>query len=191
MSIYKPVSSEPSMDSIVYENKKKFLFQTSEVNEFAVVFYHCIAAMYGIESQKTLSLLYELCRHAQLDIGIVEVSANIRRCICKDADINITNFSKHMNVLKEAGLIKDRGGCSYLVNPQAFWGSNPKQEDCTFYVEFGIKRSIEAKEAAIPEYLKTNAILTDCVETIHSQSLSTRTKPCPCAGSRTQRKVKN
>ena len=140
--------------------------------------------------KKTLSLLYELCRHAQLDTGIVEVSANIRRCICKDADINITNFSKHMNVLKEAGLIKDRGDCSYLVNPQAFWGSNPKQEDCTFYVEFGIKRSIEAKEAAIPEYLKINAILTDCVETIHSQSLSTRTKSCPCVGSRTPRKVK-
>lgn len=56
MSIYKPVSSEPSMDSIVYENKKKFLFQTSEVNEFTMVFYHCIAAMYGIESQKNVIL---------------------------------------------------------------------------------------------------------------------------------------
>lgn len=28
--------------------------------------------------------------------------------------------------------------------------------------------------------MEINAILTDCVETIHSQSLSTRTKPCPC-----------
>lgn len=88
MSIYKPVSSEPSMDSMVYENKKKFSFQASEADEFAMIFYHCIAAMYGIESQKTLSLLYELCRHAQPDTGIVEVSANIRQY----ADINITNF---------------------------------------------------------------------------------------------------
>lgn len=143
MSIYKPVSSEPSMDSMVYENKKKFSFQASEADEFAMIFYHCIAAMYGIESQKTLSLLYELCRHAQPDTGIVEVSANIRRY----ADINITNFSKHMKILKEVGLIKDRGGCSYLINPRAFWKGNPKQEDCTFYVEFRIKGSAETKEA--------------------------------------------
>jgi DNA-binding transcriptional ArsR family regulator len=127
------------MDSIVYENKKKFSFQASEVDGFAMVFYHCIAAMYGIESQKTLSLLCELCRHAQPDTGIVEVSANIRRRICNDADINITNFSKHMKVLKEAELIKDRGGCSYLINPRAFWKGSSKHEDCTFYVEFGIK----------------------------------------------------
>lgn len=53
-----------------------------------------------------------------------------------------------MKILKEAGLIKDRGGCSYLINPRAFWEGNPKQEDCTFYVEFGIKGSTEAKEAA-------------------------------------------
>ena len=139
MSIYEPVSAEPSMDSTVYESKKKFSYQASEADEFAMVFYHCIAAMYGIESQKTLSLLYELCRHAQPGTGIVEVSANIRRCICNDADINITNFSKHMKILKEVGLIKDRGGCSYIINPQAFWKGNPKQEDCTFYIEFGIK----------------------------------------------------
>lgn len=139
MPIYKPVSAELSMDSTVYESKKKFSYQASEANEFAMVFYHCIAAMYGIESQKTLLILYELCRHAQPDTGIVEVSANIRRRICNDADINITNFSKHMKVLKEAELIKDRGGCSYLINPRAFWKGNPKHEDCTFYIEFGIK----------------------------------------------------
>ena len=139
MPIYKPVSVEPSMDSTVYESKKKFSYQASKADEFAMVFYHCIAAMYGIESQKTLLILYELCRHAQPDTGIVEVSANIRRRICNDADINITNFSKHMKVLKEAELIKDRGGYSYLINPRAFWKGNPKHEDCTFYIEFGIK----------------------------------------------------
>lgn len=146
MSIYKPVPAESSMDSMVYENKKKFSYQASEADEFAMAFCRYIAAMYGIESQKTLSLFYELCRHAQPSTGIVEVSANIRRCICKDADINITNFSKHMKVLKEAELIKDRGGCSYLINPRAFWKGNPKQEDCTFYIEFGIKGSTKAKE---------------------------------------------
>ena len=139
MPIYKPVSAEPSMDSTVYESKKKFSYQASKTDEFAMVFYHCIAEMYGIESQKTLLILYELCRHAQPDTGIVEVSANIRRRICNDADINITNFSKHMKVLKEAELIKDRCGCSYLINPRAFWKGNPKHEDCTFYIEFGIK----------------------------------------------------
>lgn len=140
MSIYKPVPAESSMDSMVYENKKKFSYRASEADEFAMAFCRYITAMYGIESQKTLSLFYEP------STGIVEVSANIRRCICKDADINITNFSKHMKVLKEAELIKDRGGCSYLINPRAFWKGNPKQEDCTFYIEFGIKGSTKAKE---------------------------------------------
>lgn len=53
--------------------------------------------------------------------------------------MRITNFSKHMKVLKEVELIKDCGGCSYLINPRAFWKGNPKHEDCTFYIEFGIK----------------------------------------------------
>lgn len=42
MPIYKPVSAELSMDSTVYESKKKFSYQASEADEFAMVFYHCI-----------------------------------------------------------------------------------------------------------------------------------------------------
>lgn len=34
MSIYKPVSAEPSM---VYESKKKFSYQASKADEFAMV----------------------------------------------------------------------------------------------------------------------------------------------------------
>ena len=126
------------------ETKKRFSYRLSDVDEFYMVFYNCIAVMHKIKSKKTLSLLHELCKHAQFNTGIVEVSANVRRTVCKDADVNITNFSKHINVLKEAGLIKDRGGCSYIINPQAIWKGDLKQrdkmlKDRTFYIEFGIK----------------------------------------------------
>lgn len=43
------------MDSTVYESKKKFSYQASEANEFAMVFYHCIAAMY--ESKDVVNTL--------------------------------------------------------------------------------------------------------------------------------------
>lgn len=149
MPTYESVFTKSVVDSETgeiqeLETKKRFSYRLSNSDEFYMVFYNCIAIAHKIKSQKTMSLFHELCKHAQFNTGIVEVSTNVRRTVCKDADVNITNFSKHINILKEAGLIKDRGGCSYIINPQAIWKGDLKQrdkmlKDHTFYIEFGIK----------------------------------------------------
>lgn len=51
-----------------------------------------------------------------------------------------------MKKLEEVDLVRKVSGGVYFINPLAIW-----------------KGSTEAREFAIPEYLKINAILTDCV----------------------------
>lgn len=101
MPTYESVFTKSAVGEIQeMETKKRFSYRLSDVDEFYMVFYNCIAVMHKIKSKKTLSLLHELCKHAQFNTGIVEVSANVRRTVA-----DITNFSKHINILKEAGLM--------------------------------------------------------------------------------------
>lgn len=126
------------------ETKKRMSYRIKDNDEFYMVFYNCLAGTLNIKSKKTIDLLSELCKHAQFNTGIIEVSTNIRRKVCQDADVNLSNFSKHINVLKNAGLLSDRGGGSYLINPQVFWKGDLKErekllKDKNFYIEFGFE----------------------------------------------------
>lgn len=81
MPTYESVFTKSAVDPEIQETEKRFSYRLSDVDEFYMVFYNCIAVMYKIKSQKTLSLLHELCKHAQFNTGIVEVSANVRRTV--------------------------------------------------------------------------------------------------------------
>lgn len=111
-----------------------------------------IKAQVKIKSANSSKLIFALCDVLEKNTGAILLPSGIRKKICESLEINASNFSKYMKELENVDVIRKVANGVYFMNPLFIW-----------------KGSTEAREAAIPEYLKINAILTDCVETIHSQ----------------------
>lgn len=84
------------------------------------------------------------------DTGKIILPPAYKKEVCRMAEIKDKSFSRCMKKLEEVDLVRKVVNGVYFINPLAVW-------------------STETREFAIPEYLKINAIFTDCVETIHSQ----------------------
>ena len=113
------------------------------------VFNPCIEK---VNSMNTIKFLIALLDKVEENTGRILLPPAYKKEVCRMAEIKEGSFSRCMKKLEDVDLVRKVSGGVYFINPLAVW-----------------KGSTEAREFAIPEYLKINAIFTDCVETIHSQ----------------------
>lgn len=105
-----------------------------------------------VNSLNTVKFFIALLDKVEEDTGKIILPPAYKKEVCRMAEIKDKSFSRCMKKLEEVDLVRKVVNGVYFINPLAVW-----------------KGSTETREFAIPEYLKINAIFTDCVETIHSQ----------------------
>lgn len=112
---------------IVQDTSKEFVVKTT-ADAFFMTFINYTTGMYDGLRVKDRELLEEFCKLAEFDTGVINLSAALRTDICDKLSINPSNFSKHIRVLKDNGLITgDRG--KYNINPKIFWKGSLKSRE--------------------------------------------------------------
>ena len=101
-----------------------------------------------VNSLNTIKFLIALLDKVEENTGRILLPPAYKKEVCRMAEIKEGSFSRCMKKLEEVDLVRKVSGGVYFINPLAVWKGST--------------------EAAIPEYLKINAILTDCVESIQS-----------------------
>lgn len=103
-----------------YESKKVCKKKVNSEN-FYMVFFDYFKNFNSLRrSAVNNNVLNELCKRAEFNTGIVNMSQKIRDAICTEFGISKTQLSNSLKALREDDLISlDRG--EYKVNPQIFW----------------------------------------------------------------------
>lgn len=126
------------------ETKKRYT-RKLDVKEFYITFCELVQNIYSIKSAKTLFLLTELCCRANYDTGRIDLTTKVRKEISEKIQLGLSNFSKHIRILLDLGVITGSGG-TYYINPEIFWkGSLQKRQELLdkgyeFYAEFGFRK---------------------------------------------------
>lgn len=100
-----------------------------------------------VNSLNTVKFFIALLDKVEKDTGKIILPPAYKKEVCRMAEIKDKSFSRCMKKLEEVDLVRKVANGVYFINPLAVW-----------------KGSTETREFAIPEYLKINAIFTDCVE---------------------------
>lgn len=100
-----------------------------------------------VNSLNTVKFFIALLDKVEEDTGKIILPPTYKKEVCRIAEIKDKSFSRYMKKLEEVDLVRKVANGVYFINPLAVW-----------------KGSTKTREFAIPEYLKINAIFTDCVE---------------------------
>jgi len=107
------------------ETQKTHIIKVVE-EEFFMMHVKLLKNYYDLDHVSDFRLIVKLCELAEFNTGSVSISTGKRQEICKELNINTTNFSKYIKRLKDKKLITGDKG-EYLINPGIFWKGDRRE----------------------------------------------------------------
>lgn len=89
-------------------------------DNFYMVFIDNMSGLFNLTTLLDIKLLSKLCKEAQFNTGVINISTAFRIQLCKELNTTTQNISNSIKRLKDKSLITGERG-QYIINPLVFW----------------------------------------------------------------------
>ena len=110
---------------VLDETVEKHFSTSVKTDSFFMVFFENFGTFLGLKNGSDIKLMACMCTKADFNTGLVRMSTSMRREICSEAGISLTNINKNLKRLSDVGLLILKEG-DYVINPTVFWKGTMK-----------------------------------------------------------------